>query len=352
MSRPLAHRLRFIARAWRPHLGFLIFLAFFTLVSSAVAAAYPLVLKRVIDQVADAVRTGADVPIASALLVLGLIAFGRVVAYQYPAFRAWVNLKIGVTLRERGFSSVLAADHRFRNRFRTGDLITRLTDDIDEYPKIAWFSCSGIFRAVDSGSKVALSVIAMVYLSPGLTALSLLPLPLMLWFVYRVRRRLRTSYVAQQKAISQTNDLLEAAFSGVQIVKAFHTQDQQADRLGEVLSARIEHQFEVQRLFAALHIADALASRAGQVVTLVVGGLMVLSGSLTLGTLYALFVYLDMLVRPLQDLPNLFVTAQQAFGSMDRYEEPGVRTRPRAAPAADAAGRRADERIPRGRAGS
>src|SRR6185436_19564058 len=50
-------------------------------------------------------------------------------------------------------------------------------------------------------------------------------------------------------------------------------------------------------------------------------GLMVIDGTLTLGTLFALHLYLDMLVQPMMDLPNLFVSARQAFVSVDREEE-------------------------------
>ncbi|NTV83477.1 MAG: ABC transporter ATP-binding protein, partial [Bacteroidales bacterium] len=63
------------------------------------------------------------------------------------SFRAWMNLKIDVYVRAAVFTRILAKDFRFFNRFATGDLVTRLMDDISEYPKISWFSCSKIFRS-------------------------------------------------------------------------------------------------------------------------------------------------------------------------------------------------------------
>ncbi|MEZ4650439.1 MAG: ABC transporter ATP-binding protein [Candidatus Eisenbacteria bacterium] len=327
----LGDRLRWIWSYWRPHWPFVFLLLFLTLVSSAVAIAYPLVFRHVLDRIAEGV--GADsldsivkgtVPPDELQRIIGillLIALGRFVAKLYPAARAWVNLKLDMGIRERVFGSVLEKDHRFFSHFRTGDLVTRLMDDITEYPKLAWFCCSGIFRALESGSKLVFCVGAMVVLDPKLAVLAALPLPLMLALIYRIRMRLREAILAQQKSISQTNDMLESTFSGIRIVKAFAAEAGPSRHLDEILTERVEIQFRVRRLFATVDVLDTVASRVGQLVVLVVGGTMVVQGQLSLGTLYAFYMYLDMLIEPMVDLPNLLVTSRQAFVCMDREEE-------------------------------
>ena len=92
-----------------------------------------------------------------------------------------------------------------------------------EYPRIAWFSCSGCFRFLDSSARVFFCVGAMVfYCDARLALLSMIPVPLMLWVFYLARKELATTYGAQQIAVSRTNDTLGTAFSGVRIVKAFN----------------------------------------------------------------------------------------------------------------------------------
>jgi ATP-binding cassette subfamily B protein len=59
----------------------------------------------------------------------------------------------------------------------------------------------------------------------------------------------------------------------------------------------------------------------GQVVVVTLGGLRVIAGDLTIGTFVAFYLYLEMLLPPMMDLPNLFVTARQAFVCMDRLDE-------------------------------
>lgn len=325
---PAGFGLRWIWSYWRPHRGFLGFLFVFTLVSSAVTIAYPMVFKVVLDRLARAAGVsggaGGNIPeetVRQVLLILGAIAVGRFVAGFYPSFRAWMNLKIDVDVREALFRQILQKDFRFFNRFATGDLVTRLMDDISEYPKIAWFSCSGIFRAVDAGSRLLFCVGAMVLLSPKLTLLSLVPLPIMMYVIYRVRSRLTEAGQAQQQAISQTNEMLEKTFSGIRIVKAFGAEPGQTRQLERILDRRIGLQYRLQKLWLTINTFDTVASRVGQLVVLAVGGWMTMRGETTVGTLYAFYVYLDMLVQPMWDLPNLVVTSRQAFVSIAREEE-------------------------------
>jgi len=316
--------LAWLADYWRPHRAFAALLVLWTLLSSAVAVAYPLVWKVVIEGL-EALPPGAslaDADLGRFAAILAVIALGRVVAGLYPAFRAWMNLTIEKAVRGRVFASILAKDHTFFGRFRTGDLVTRLTDDITEYPRIAWFSCSGVFRFLDSSARVFFCVGAMlIFCDARLALLSMVPVPAMLWVFYLARKELATTSSAQQVAISRTNDTLEAALTGIRIVKAFNGAAGQERRLDEILRERIGIQLKLARLVALVHQSDNVASRLGQVIVLSVGGVMVVDGSLTLGTLFALHLYLDMLVQPMMDLPNLFVSARQAFVSVDREEE-------------------------------
>ena len=320
----LSDRVRWVWGFWRPHRHFVWILVLLTLVSSGVAIAYPLVFRYVIDRLSESLGAGSAVEphiLRNLLLILGAIALGRFVARLYPAFRAWVNLRLDVAIRHKVFTSVLEKDHRFFHVFRTGDLVTRLMDDITEYPKLAWFSCSGIFRALESTSKLVFCVGAMLLLEWRLTLIAVLPLPVMLMIIYTLRARQREAYEDQQISISRTNDMLEATFSGIRIVKAFCAERHQSRALDRILDERVGRQFRVQMLYALVHVLDTVASRLGQLVVIGVGGWMVARGELTLGSLYAIYVYLDMLVEPMIDLPNLFVTARQAFVCMDREEE-------------------------------
>ena len=318
-------RAAWLWRYWRRHRSNLIFLALFTLVSTAAAVAYPLAFRWVIDRLNEVLGTGesgaGEEAIRQVLLVLSAILVARFVAGFYPAARARMNLKLEVGIREDVFGKLMEKDFRFGTRFRTGDVVTRLTDDIAEFPKVSWFGCSGVFRAVESSSKMIFCLAVMAMLNWKLALVSILPLPFMMWFFYSLRHRMRFFMRATQRIISRTNDMLEAAFSGIRIVKAFRAEAGQRRRLAELMEERVGLFVNLIKLQTLVHSLDTVASRVGQMIVLAVGGYLVVRGETTIGTLYAFYVYLDMLTQPMMDIPFLFMTGQQAFVSIDRVEE-------------------------------
>ncbi len=320
-KRTLRWRVAWMWNYWRSRRPVLVLLLAMTCVSTTVALAYPLVFRSLLDRLTEAIGSQDASGLRSLLFVLALIALGRVVAAFYPALRARMNLRFEVAIRERVFERILGKDHRFFTRFRTGDVVTRLTDDVSDYPKVTWFMCSGVFRALDSASKLVFCATAMLLLHTKLTALAVVPLVPLLVFFYWVRKALYEAFEAQQTAISTTNSMLESVFTGIRIVKGFTNEAGQAKRLARILRDRIGVQLRVAKLHVLFHSLETLAGHVGQVIVLAAGGVMVIRGELSAGTLYALYVYLDMLVYPIMDLPNLLVSARQAFVCMDRIEE-------------------------------
>ena len=224
---------RWILGFWRPHKLHLAFLLLFTLVSSVVALTFPLVFKQLLDNLSEVVRpSGENAAFRRFLLILAALTVARFVAGLYPGARAWLNDKIGLAVRDRVFGSILQKDHRFFNRFQPGDLTTRLTGDITDYPGIAWFCCSGIFRALESTSRLLFCLAVMIFMSWELTLLALIPLPFMLLIFYKIEHRLGKAVQENRKATSLTNDLLDSTFEGIAIVKAYRAERGQAARLG------------------------------------------------------------------------------------------------------------------------
>jgi ATP-binding cassette subfamily B protein len=317
--------LRWIREFWQPHLNWLWVLVALTLLSSGVALAFPLLYKYVIDIIVAAVASD-DQSVAEdlkwkAIWLFVILGVGRSLTHLYPGFRAMINLKIGMDVREHYFSIILEKGHRFFNKFRTGDLVTRLTDDVEAFPKIAWFACSGYFRALESASKFLFCIGFMLYLNWKITLLSMIPVPIMLTVFYFVRMALTKASFEVQESISSTNERLEAAFSGVRIIKAFRAESNLAQSFKNILDDRIIKELRLMKLRFGLHQLYQWAQFMGQVIVMIAGGKMVIAGTMSIGTLYAFYVYLDQLMAPLMDIPHLFVSSRTAFACIDREIE-------------------------------
>ncbi|MBN2588139.1 MAG: ABC transporter ATP-binding protein [Candidatus Fermentibacteraceae bacterium] len=314
--------LKWIMDFWKPHRKHLAVLVLFTLVSSAVALSFPLVFRYLLDNVQQVLgQTEEGGEFSTIILVLAALALARFVAGLYPGARAWLNSKIGRDIRDRVFGNLMKKDYRFWNTFRPGDLTTRLSDDIVDYPRIAWFSCSAVFRALESSSRLIFCLAVMVFMSWELTLIALVPLPVMFLIFTRVEARLGKRVEESRKATSHTGDLLDSTFAGISIIKAYTAEEGQAERLRRLLDRRLGIDLSITRLVMMLHGVYSVIGQVGKVTVMFVGGLFVIWNRIGIGEFYAFYVYLDMLLAPMMDIPNLFVTSRQAFTSIDRERE-------------------------------
>lgn len=305
---------------------FLIIMLLFTLGSSAVAIAHPIVFGRLIDLLKNILATPDKYPDPMAevdriiWILLGLGAAQFVTGF-YAAFRGWVNIRFENMLRMFYFKFILGKDFRFFQKFRTGDVVTRLTDDLSDFPKISWFMCSGIFRAVNSFSLIMFSLVVMFSISPRLTLLSIAPLPLMMVVFYFTADKLYRNFELNQQAISDINSQLEMSFSGIRIVKAFVSEEKYNRFFDLALARRFKTEMGVVKLNAVLSLIYQYIDYFAQIGVIIFGGYMAVKGQISVGTFYMFYTYLSMMIYPLLDLPQLFVSGKQAFVNIDRLEE-------------------------------
>lgn len=323
--RPRNPHVAWIWELWRTRKGLIALLLFLTFLSSAVAAAYPLVAKMVLDALQSALERrspAADVPVArfvSLILAIGAAGF---VASLFPGIRGVMNNVFEHEVRTKYFAEAMSKDQGFFARFRTGDLVTRLTDGLGPTNDgLSWFLCSGIFRAVESTSKLLFCLVAMFLLDWRLSLLSLLPLPLMIGFFMTAQRKVIDSYRRNQEAISDINSQLEQSFAGSRVIKAFACESTYGRFFDEALARRFGTELRMIRLDAVMGLVFQYIEYFAQIGVVFAGGWMAVTGSIGIGTFYAFYSWLGMLVLPIMDLPTLFVAGKRSFASVDRIEE-------------------------------
>lgn len=324
-SAPRVNHVRWIARIWSEKPTLIAGLFFLTLLSSAVAVAYPYLCKRLLDMIQKLMETaGVTDPMSEVdrlLLVFVAVGLGGLVASLFPGIRGVTNSIFEHAIRLKYWKKVLGKDYTFFARFSSGDIVTRLTDDLYDFPKLSWFLCSGIFRAVESISKVAFCLAAMFLLDWRLTLFSLIPLPLMIGLFYVTQDRIYDTFQKNQQAISAVNTRLEMSFSGVRIIKAYACEEKYKRFFSDVLQNRWTTEMAVAKLEVVLHLIYQYIDYVAQVGIVFAGGLMAVKGEISIGTFYAFYTYLSMLIYPILDIPQLFVSGKRAFVNIDRLEE-------------------------------
>jgi ATP-binding cassette subfamily B protein len=300
-----------------------------TLVVSAVGIAIPLIQRAIVDNLTSSVRA-AIWPLAVALLGAALANFGALYLRRYRAGQ--LSLDVQHDLRTEILASLSRLDGTRQDELHTGQIVSRSISDITMVQSLL----SMVPMLMGSAVLFAGSLIAMAVLSPLLTMVALAVAP-SLWFIsLRSRRTLfPASWDAQQRAAAVA-EVVEAAVTGVRVVKGFGQEGQEVARLEGAGAALYGSRVRTVRLMARYNPALQAIPALGQVGVLALGGWMALHGSITLGTFLAFSSYLMAMVGPVRSLAALVTLGQEARASVIRVFEvidarPVVTDRPGAA---------------------
>ncbi|MCE5257117.1 MAG: ABC transporter ATP-binding protein/permease [Spirochaetaceae bacterium] len=311
---------------WKERKGMIVLLLVLTLISSFVAVAFPLLTRKLFDLFQSIIEKKAEFSdpqkeiskIALYFLALGVAGF---ISGFFPGIRGALNVVFDYIIRNKYFRSIEEKDYRFFSRYSSGDLTTRLTSDISDFPRLSWFMCSGIFRAVESTSKVIFCIVAMLALNWKLALFSLAPLPLMLWIFSKTQDTIYDRVKKNEQSVSSINEQLEMSFSGARIIKAFASEAKYERFFDSALKKRFKTETGVIKMQTILDLIYQYIDYVAQILLIFIGGMMVVKGSITIGTFYAFYNLLNMLIYPILDIPNLFVSGKRAFVNIDRLEE-------------------------------
>ena len=304
-------------RVWRGSPGSLATILGLSLVNAVLVTAFPWLWRDLVEEM----RRSGD-PVAMKELALWMAGVGLAQSSVYivlQSVRSIMNSRIQWRARNRVFEHVSAMDAEFFRRWRTGDLVTRLTDDCSD--KLSWFLCSGVFRTVEASLVVLACIIAMATIDWRLTLWVVLPLPLLIVGQALAQGALERRYAAVQAAISGINDELSATFGGIRIV--------QASGLGAQARARFVVQAEGQR---RAEVRTALVQQVvglmygygwqiAVVALLIAGGNHVIRGDLSLGAFVAFEGFVMTLIWPMFDVGMFLSRYKQTFVTLGRLDE-------------------------------
>lgn len=323
--------IKWIWNQYKEYKKMIFLLLILTIFSTVIAVLFPVVFKYIVDGLVRELKEwhAGNITLDAAkaernkmLLILLAMGIGPIFSGIYPYLRAKMNITFEMYFREKFFSEILSKGHDFFLEFRTGDLLTRLTEDIRTWPPgLSWLCCSGIFRAVNSASIIFFCLVSMALLNYKLAIIACIPLPIMLVIFIKLEHGFGSSFKRLQTGMSESNDFLEAAYAGIKIIASFNSQKPQTKKFHEIMNRRIDMEVDVDTMWGVFMVYFEFLNYIGEVAVLIFGGIMVINGGLSLGTYYAFFSYLGMIVYPLTDIPMLLVTLTQACVAIDRLEE-------------------------------
>lgn len=197
----------------------------------------------------------------------------------------------------------------------TGGLLSILNDDVNQLER---FLDRGAHEIIHVVTSVVLISVTYLVLSPVIGLVSLLPIPFILWGTHAFQRRLEPRYAAVRARVGDLNATLANAISGIATIKAFGTEDREADRVRAGSQAYRHANRDAIRLSAAFVPVIRMAILAAFTTILVVGGLQVLDGQLAVATYSIMVLVVQRLLWPLTRVGEVLDLYQRAMASTRR----------------------------------
>ncbi|KRO25137.1 hypothetical protein DY78_GL001302 [Lactiplantibacillus fabifermentans DSM 21115] len=277
---------------------------------------------RVIGDVVDGINQH-KLTMHQLFVYLAIIAVAAV--GQYVARYLWRNAIWGGaaglerTLRERLFWHFMKMDATFYQKYRTGDLMAHATNDLTAIERVAG---GGILQFADSIITGGTTLIAMMTLIDWrLTLIAVVPFPLLAVVSWYLGQKIHVAFRASQAAFSRLNNKAQESISGIKVIKALGQEKADVQDFNDQIDQTIKINRHVNVLDSLFDPAITLIIALSYGATIVLGGLYVMHGTITIGNLVSFVTYLGMMVWPMFAVGMLFNTMERGNASYDRVME-------------------------------
>ena len=288
--------------------------------TNACALLIPWVTKDVIDALGDPARSGAtrETVVAGALVVAALALAQAIVRTASRLVLLGAGQRVEAAIRSDLFDAFLRLEPAFYQTRRTGDLMSRATNDLQSVAMLVGF---GLLSLVNTAIVYVGTLAAMLRLDPWLTLAALAPIPLLVGVARRFTARSHAEALAVQEQLARLSDKAQENLSGMSVVRAYTLaprEIEEFDRLNREHLARVLRQARTQGLFAPLL---AVTSGIGALVVLWIGGRAVLEGRMSLGALVAFSGYVAYLAWPTMALGWMLAIVRRGLAAFERVTE-------------------------------
>jgi len=294
--------------------------------------------------------TGGD-PMATlklaAVAALLIAAVGALCSFAEKYLTTSVGQWVMHDLRRSLYSHIQRLSLSYHDHKQTGDLISRVTSDIDA---VQSFIASGLLGAMVSSLTLVGMVVVMFFISWQFTLIALSVAPFLFAVVYSYTRRIKKAAREVRKKEGEIVSTIQEVLTSIRVVKAFAREEFEQRRLEEESLESVEIAMRARGLKAKLSPLVEIIVAVGTSMVLWFGARMVLKGTLSSGSLIVSIFYLGKMYKPMQDLSKMTDSYSKAAVGYDRIREVlktnhEIRDLPGARPAPPFRGRIEFERV-------
>ena len=255
--------------------------------------------------------------IYSVLLILFAILKG-VFMYFMRQNIIVVSRHIEYDLKNEIFKQYQKLSPNFYQKNDSGDIINRISEDVS---RVRMYLGPAIMYTFNLTTLISLILFRMVYISPFLTMVVILPLPLLSFLIYKVSNKINRKSFDVQKILSSLTNTVQEAFSGIRLVKSFVNENPIQNDFDQISEKYKSVNIELAKINSVFFPLVLLLVGLSILLTVYVGGNLVLSDKVSIGQVTEFIIYVNMLTWPVTSIGWVTEVIQRASASQERINQ-------------------------------
>lgn len=278
-----------------------------------------------IERYADNTAQNADLIrnqlLTNILLIIGTTLIAGVLTFFMRQTLIVMSRHIEFDLKNEIFRQYENLSQNFYKQSRTGDLMSRITEDVS---KVRMYAGPAVMYTINTAIRFAIVIVYMYDVSPKLTLYALLPLPILSYAIFKLSQEINKRSTIFQQYLSKISSFSQEVFSGIRVIKAYSLEPTYQGDMGGLANESKDKSMSlarVQSLFGPLMIALIGVSN---LVVIYVGGMMYINNSpeiTSIGIIAEFILYINMLTWPVASLGWISSMVQEAEASQKRINE-------------------------------
>ncbi|MEA3513681.1 MAG: ABC transporter ATP-binding protein [Campylobacterota bacterium] len=291
-----------------------LFLSFLGMVSVAgTTAAIAYMMKPLLDEVF--VEKNVEMLYSLPLLIIAVFALKGLGSFLQAYYMNYVGQDIVRVVRDKMLNHILHMDMVFFYKYHSGELLSRVTNDIGRIQGAVSTHLATFFR--ESLTAIALLGV-VIYQSPSLAFLILIVIPSAYFPVKIISKKLKKiSYKSQEKNSELTSNLNET-FSNVEIIKAYSTEDFESEKFQNINKSFFKINMKSIKTGELVVPFMELFAAISAAIVIVVGGGQVIDGTMSIGSFFSFLTAMFMAVDPMRRVSVTYSRFQDALAAHDR----------------------------------
>ena len=247
--------------------------------------------------------------------IIAIYVIKNIGTFMQAYFTAYIGQDTIRRFREKMVANLLNLDMDFFNEFRTGELISRTTNDIDRIRSIV----SSIIPELTRESVTIIGLLCVViYQSPKLAFFALVVMPVAIYPISRLAKRMKKISKQSQEKTSDITSALSEIFTNIEIIKANNAQEYEHSRFVDENNKFFRLNLKTVKIEQLVSPLMETIGSIGVAAVIIIGGKDVIDGHINMGAFFSFLTALFMLYTPLKRIVNIYNKMQDAIAASER----------------------------------